>query len=338
MSTRIVTMAASACLAAMSFAGCGSGGDSASTTTTTRRPVSTTTTTTTTEATTTSGAESGRTAVCPESAKVAEVMGGPVDRAQSMGGSGSLNTDGTSLSYEDRGCSFEFSDGADGTVSVTRVMSHNATGSFFDAAEAAAKADFAEDGMEPLDDLGEDAYRSGTDIVILVDGTMVFVSAAGADDEDSAEMARELAESILSEGSSLVSEGSMDCDALGSMAPESFGTLDSTGSSSGSILIDELNLETEGCHLEFDGGASGSVTVAPGDQWDAWVAAESNSMFTVRYTALEIDGHRAFDDGETLFVEDDEAHPLIITSEGDDLDADQLGLRQRIAELALASS
>ena len=76
--------------------------------------------------------------------------------------------------------------------------------------------------------------------------------------------------------------------------------------------------------------------MAPADQWEPWLAAEQGSLFTVRYTSLEVAGHRAFDDGETLIVEDDPAHPLRVTSEGDDLDPEAAEVRRLLAELALS--
>jgi hypothetical protein len=326
MLTAMVTTAA--------LAGCG-GGDESTSSSTTKAERTTTTTTTTAAETTTSRAGIDDLPGCPDTAAVEELLGGPTEMTPSLGGSSSSNSDGGSFNYDYEGCSYELTDGSDGEVNITRVRGHDADGSFFDAAEAGIKADFVDDGMEPLEDLGEDAYRSGTDIVVLVDGAMVFVTAYGDDDEPSLPLARELAESVLAEGSGLVTEADMDCDEIGAMAPESFGTLESTGPTGGVIVIDDLTINPSGCHLSFEDGSSGEVTTAPGDQWDAWVAAEQDSGFTVEYTSLEVAGHRAFDDGEAIIVDDDPNHPLRITSRGDDLDPDQADLRRRLAELVL---
>jgi hypothetical protein len=332
--------------------GCGTSGDDAAAPTTSRETSATVTSTTT--ASTTEPVDDGpeddefdAASVCPATDAVEELLGRPVDRSVSGGGVSSSDLEGNSLSYSYQGCSYDLEDdgegesesgggtGVDGEVAVTRITEHDADGPIFDAVEADVLADFDEDGLEALPDLGEAAYRTGTELAVLLGDVMVFVEGLDEDGDASMDLTRELAESLLSEGGGLLTEPDLDCDEIGAFAPAAFGTLDFAGSAPSTIIIDEVTLNMDGCVLDFNGGRSGRVSVAPADQWHAWVAAEQASMFTVQYTAFLIDGHRAFDDGETLLVDDDPERPLRITSEGDDLGDDQADLRRRLAELAL---
>lgn len=338
----VLALALSAALVGLLTTGCSTGGDDASAPTTTASATPAAPTTASTSATTGS---TGTTepfdgeSVCPATDAVEALLGRPVDRQVSGGGVSSSDLEGNSLSYSYQGCSFDLEDGPegelDGEVAVTRITEHDADGSIFDAVEADVLADFDEDGMEALPDLGDDAYRTGTELAVLVGEIMVFVEGLDEDGDASPDLTRELTESLLSEGGGLLTEPDLDCDEIGTFAPTSFGTLDSTGSAPSTIIIDEVTLNLDGCVLDFEGGRSARVGVGPADQWHAWVAAEQASMFTVQYTAFLIDGHQAFDDGETLLVDDDPEQPLRITSEGDDLGGDQADLRRRLAELAL---
>jgi hypothetical protein len=340
----------SAALVVVLATGCGTGGDDAAAPTTSRETSATVTSTTT--ASTTEPVdddpeddEFDAERVCPATDAVEELLGRPVDRSVSGGGVSSSDLEGNSLSYSYQGCSYDLEDdgesggeggtGVDGEVAVTRITEHDADGPIFDAVEADVLTDFDEDGLEPLPDLGDDAYRTGTELAVLAGDVMVFVEGLDEAGEPAMDLARELAESLLSEGGGLLGEPELDCDEIGVFAPASFGTLDRAGSAPSTIIIDELTLNLDGCVLDFDGGRSGRVSVGTADQWHPWVAAEQASLFTVQYTAFLIDGHRAFDDGETLLVDDDPERPLRITSEGDDLGDDQADLRRRLAELAL---
>lgn len=335
----VLALALSASLVGLLATGCSTGGDDAAAPTTTARATTTATTASTTTTTTGTTEPFDSESVCPATDAVEALLGRPVDRQVSGGGVSSSDLEGNSLSYSYQGCSFDLDDGAqgelDGEVAVTRITEHDADGSIFDAVEADALTDFDEDGLEALPDLGDDAYRTGTELAVLLGDVMVFVEGLDEDGDASMDLTRELAESLLSEGGGLLTEPDLDCDEIGAFAPPSFGTLDSTGSAPSTVIVDEVTLNMDGCVLDFDGGRTGRVSVAPADQWDAWLAAERASMFTVQYTALEIDGHRAFDDGETLLVDDDPERPLRITSEGDDLGDGQADLRRRLAELAL---
>lgn len=335
----VLALALSASLVGLLTTGCSTGGDDAAAPTTTAAATTTAPTTASTSTTTGTTEPFDSTSVCPATDAVEALVGRPVDRQVSGGGVSSSDLEGNSLNYSYQGCSFDLEDGPegelDGEVAVTRITEHDADGSIFDVVEADVLSDFDDDGMEPLPDLGDDAYRTGTELAVRVGEIMVFVEGLDEEGDASMDLARELTESLLSEGGGLLSEPDLDCDEIGAFAPPSFGTLDSTGSAPSTIIIDEVTLNMDGCVLDFDGGRTGRVSVAPADQWHAWVAAEQASMFTVQYTALEIDGHRAFDDGETLLVDDDPDRPLRITSEGDDLGDDQADLRRSLAELAL---
>jgi hypothetical protein len=151
---------------------------------------------------------------------------------------------------------------------------------------------------------------------VLTGDVFVMVEVRDDDGEPSAALTRDLTEAILSEGSGLLATSDLDCDELAVVAPVEFGAIDVAMSFPGTTFIDDFSLTTEGCSLTFDTGLDGEIQVAPADQWEPWLAAEQGSLFTVRYTSLEVAGHRAFDDGETLIVEDDPAHPLRVTSEG----------------------
>lgn len=326
-------------LSALLLGGCSTGGDDAAPSTTSAATSSTEPTETTPTTGSTTSSEPGGSGIaeadCPDTDAVAELVGAPVERQASFGGVSNSDLDGNSLGYSYQGCEYELTGDADGEVAVTRITEHDADGSIFAAAEATVLADFAEDGLEPLPDLGDDAYRSGSEVAVLVGDVMVFVEASDSTGETSPDLTLELTEAVLSEGAGLLAETELDCEELGAIAPISFGTVESTGPAPGTTIIDELTITTEGCQLDFDRGTSGRVGVTSGGQWDAWLAAERGSMFTVEYTSLEIAGHRAFDDGDTLLVDDDAEHPLRINSDGNGLGPDPADLRRRLAELAL---
>ena len=329
----VLAIAFASLLFAGLVAGCSAGGDDAAAPTT--APTSTTTATTTT--TTTGSTEPvDAEAVCPDTAAVEELVGGPVDRQMSGGGVSSSDAEGNSLSYSYQGCAYELSEGGQGEVAVTRITEHDADGPVFDALEADVLRDFDDDGIEPLPDLGDDAYRVGSELAVLTGDVFVMVEVRDDDGEPSAALTRDLTEAILSEGSGLLATSDLDCDELAVVAPVEFGAIDVAMSFPGTTFIDDFSLTTEGCSLTFDTGLDGEIQVAPADQWEPWLAAEQGSLFTVRYTSLEVAGHRAFDDGETLIVEDDPAHPLRVTSEGDDLDPEAAEVRRLLAELALS--
>lgn len=344
----VLALALSASLVGLLATGCSAGGDDDAAPTTTAPATTAAPTTASTTATTGTTEPFDSTSVCPATDAVEALVGRPLDRQVSGGGVSSSDLAGNSLNYSYQGCSWDLATGEgggegggdpdaelDGEVAVTRITEHDADGPIFDVVEADVLTDFDEDGMEALPDLGDDAYRTGTELAVLVGEIMVFVEGLDEDGDASMDLTRDLAESLLSEGGGLLTEPELDCDEIGAFAPATFGTLDFAGSAPSTIIVDEVTLNMDGCVLDFDGGRTGRVSVAPADQWLDWVAAEQASMFTVQYTALEIAGHRAFDDGETLLVDDDPERPLRITSEGDDLGPDQADLRRRLAELAL---
>ena len=115
----VLAIAFASLLFAGLVAGCGTGGDDAATSTTTA-PTSTSTTaaTTTTGSTEPVDAE----AVCPDTAAVEELVGGPVDRQGSGGGVSSSDAEGNSLSYSYQGCAYELSEGGQGEVAVLSLI------------------------------------------------------------------------------------------------------------------------------------------------------------------------------------------------------------------------
>lgn len=317
-------------------AGCGSGGDDTSTATTVRSATTTATTpSTTSDATTTTTGGGAREVACPETAAVEELIGGPVDRTMSSGSTSSADLEGLNLSYRYQGCSYELDDNGQGEVSVTRIVDHDAEGSIFEALLDAREGDFVTDGFEEVTDLGDEAYRVGTELAVLTGEVMALFEVSDADDQPDADLRLELAEALLSEGGGILSETELDCDEIAAMAPVGLGTLESTGSAPATSIVDGVTLETKGCHMTFADGATARVGVAPSAQWDAWVEAERNSGFTVELDQTEVAGNPAFDDGDVLIVNDDPDRPLRITSRGDDLDPDPATLRRQLAELVL---
>lgn len=337
----VATTVLTVCLAGLLTPACSSGGgDAAETTAASPSTVTPTTVAPTTVATDDGGDDTTDDAwECPATAEVEALLGREVDRQATGGGVSSSDLSGASLSYSYEGCAYELEgsgDGGDtdGEVAVTRITTHDVEGSVFEAIDASLAADFVEEGFEPVADLGLDAYRSGTELAILVDDQMVVVETRDADGQPDADLARALAEAVLSEGGGLLAGPTLDCEEIGTFAPPAFGTLDDTSPVSSTVVVEAVTLRLDGCALDFADGAEASVEVGPADPWDAWVEANQASAFIASYEALEVGGHRAVDDGDTLVV-DDRDQPLRITTEGDDLTGDQAGLRRRLAELAL---
>ncbi|MEO6627201.1 MAG: hypothetical protein ABIP03_01390 [Aquihabitans sp.] len=307
-----------------------------------------TTAASTTEPVTTTGTVTPRPNkdVCPSADAVAGVVGGPVRKSTSAGfdssTSGGITLGSESgvedtmevLSFSFNGCSYELTEGGQGEVAVTRITSETLDGSaLYTAVEKAARDDAESDGFEPLEGVGDRAYRDGKEAVVRTGDAMLFVSFKDANDDDSLEKATTLASAVVPLG--LKGDGAgIDCDLLATGVPAAFGTIDDTRMSGGSTGIGDLTIDTEGCQIMFADGSEGDVMVGDPSKWDAWVTATGKSSFTAQFVEVAIGERSGFDDGKMLLVDDGDA-PLRITAAGDDLDPGTAELRVALAELVL---
>lgn len=301
---------------------------------------STTTSSSTTEATTTTAQAEDPTepaaADCPSADDVAGVVGAEVDRSQSGGITGS--TDG--LSYSTRGCSYDLGDDA-GSVSISRITAEDDSGDepFYLRLEAKAETDALTDGFEPVADVGDDAYRDGTDIVVKYGERIMFVGFSSFDDVDDQELtdrvdvATTLADNLVP--LDLDQDAARACTAIEDLADRTVGTVSSTGPSSKSTGIGDVSISGEGCVLDLQDGRKLSVSVAEADQWDEWVKAKQSSTFTNSFTLASLGELSAYDTGEALIVNEGE-EPLEVATNDLDLDADAAAdLRMELARLTL---
>ena len=317
-------------LCAVLVTGCGaSGGEDGAASTTTRRTTTTTSTTVPRSTTTAGGTESGDDG-CPS----ADAVGGLVqaDVRRSSSGGGESSTDGPDVSYT--GCAYR--DDGEGHITIVRLSSDEVTSDLFAALDEQAKADDLTEGFVPVDGIGDAAYRDGTEIVVKAGGTMLFVSGGSPGSKTPSEdtvRARKLAKALATAG---LAPDALDCDALAPKVAAVLGPVESSFGGSGSIVVDEVTLDTKGCNVDLADGTSASVNVAPSDQWDAWAKANEASSFTVAYSSTTIGERAAFDDGDALVVDDGD-QPLRVTTEGFGAPEDEAALRVRLAELALGS-
>ena len=317
-------------------AGCSTGGDDDAATTTTAAATTSSEATSTTEAASSEGEEDDGDDICPSTAELETVVGGPVEVDGNSGASMSASLEG-SISYVYSGCEAELTEGGQGTVSITRIDSAQidgveVEGSVFTQLRDAAVADFAEDGFEQLAELGAEAYRDGSQVVFLSGDVVVFVE-VDVDGEASVDAALEVAAALISSDETIPSDD-LDCEVLGAMVSESFGDVTDTAVSGGSMIIGDLQFETTGCQADHSEGNETSIDVTDASVWQEWIAAKESSTFTSSLTEPEVGEHDAFDDGERLVVDDGD-RPWVIEASGDDLDPDPAAVRLSLAELAV---
>lgn len=313
---------------------CSAGGDERGSDTTAAKADRTTTTkatTTTADPTVDPDREPGE---CPTTTEVAELVGGPVDRSQSLGGNVSVSLGGDSVAYSYEGCSYELTEGGQGEVGVDRISTEDDLGgaTLYERLESVARDDAEGDGFTQLDDLGDDAYRDGAKAVVRTAGAMTFVSYDDPEGEEAFDPARTVAEAVLA--LDLGSAEQPDCDAIEAAAEDAIGEVDRTIPSGGFIGVNDVSLTTRGCSVTFADGAEVDVAVTDPGQWDEWVAAKGDSMFTATFEEVTLGEQRAFDDGEVLIVDDGD-QPLRVSADGDDLDPDPAEIRLALAELTL---
>ena len=110
-----------------------------------------------------------------------------------------------------------------------------------------------------------------------------------------------------------------------------------TTQSGGSIGFDDLTITTVGCSLELDDCRKVTISVADGKDWDAYVKAKSSSLFSSSFQRLSVGELSAYDDGQSLIV-DDGQHPLEVETDELDLDAVTAAeLRVALAEMTLSA-
>lgn len=331
---RILTSLATISAATSLLVGCRSAGTESSQVVTSTAP-------STTRGSATTSGESGTSDTVPESTDpgdsrpvpclpindVAAVFGEVKGRSDNGGGVG-----GTAITYSYQGCSYRLADGGD--VSVTRVVSADPLeGSIFETLETAAVSAYAENGLQPLADLGDDGYRVGGQVAVLRGPKMFTVSFSptGEFGDDDPEQAATVAATVADLD---LSGDPLDC-AVVATAVEASGVGKSVDheASGGATSIDDVQFEFDGCLVSLGGGGEVTVQVSESSQWEAWIAAEKTSAFTVAYQATTVGEHSAFDDGETLVV-DDGAQPLRIHLDMAGTPAELANLRIELAEVA----
>ena len=331
---RGLAAAAIALTVAVGLAGCStSGSEAAPTTTKVAKP--TTTEKQVEQTTTTSEVDDGPTqdpiAGCPDPADVAKIVASPVDQSQAVG-----STFGSDVSYRADGCSYDLADDK-GSVKVQRLTADGTDSSqLFGKIETAAAKDSDQNGFEQIDDLGDDAYRNGTELVVLDNDQILFLTytPTGDSDDENPDKALRVATSVLP---LKMSAKAIDCDPIGKALVDEFGPVDHTLTGGGVVGVNDVSINTQNCTVVFKDKGEASVAVAPGDQWKAWVAAKKDSGFRAVFNETSVGELAAFDTGEKLFVDDGEK-PLVITTE--DLkvsEAKAVKIRMAVAELAVGS-
>lgn len=272
---------------------------------------------------------------CPAPDAVADVVGTAVEVSAS--GGGRSTSDGTS--YSSTGCSYRLADG--GSVGVERV-SWDGDGYAFDGLSDDARTTAQEDGFEPVDDLGDEAWRDGTTVVVLDDDAMIFAEVEPAPG-DGPEVAGALGEILAGAVVGLdIPAGDRPvgddlCATVEGPVADALGPVASTSASAGGRVVDDVQLTVTGCRLELVDGAEATVHVADAADWDAWVAAMQERAGDTGYAPFTIGQVSAFDTGAALVVDDGD-DPLRITTEDLDLDPDAAtDLRLELAELVLSA-
>lgn len=308
-----------------------SGGDGAAPATTARPATtverSTSSSTSEADRTTTtdgSGSESGDT-TCPDTESVAKIVGADVDRITALGSYGG------DIAYELHGCSFDRTDDQ-GSADVVRLTPSGGSGAdLFAKLEESARNEAADHGFEPVDGLGDEAYRNGRELLIRRGRTILLISFTPEGGDDDVDEARRVAKLVLP--LSLPSEDP-DCDRVAAALAD-LGTVDTSFGGGGVTAANDASIQYEGCIVRFDDGDEAEVNVAPDDAWKAFVAAKSDSVFTHSFDQLSIGELAAFDDGEELFVDGGD-RPWRISTDDLPVSEDQAArIRRQLAELAV---
>lgn len=324
-----LTVAAGAC------AGSDDGGATATTPTASPVTESSITETSTAPDTTVDGADDPVPPGCLDPDAVAGLVGTPVD--VSATGGGAANTSGLSYSYS--GCSYGLTavDGevAEGVVGIVRVQV-DGDGFAFDLLSDDARVAADEDGFEPIEDLGDEAWRDGTTYAVRQGPSMFFaelITAPTDSDAVAGSLTAILAEAMVP--LDLEAPPNELCEAVEGAVADALGPVDSVSSSQGGVMVDDVNFATNGCDVQLVDGAEAIIDVANAEPWDAWAEAKGASSFTKGYEGLTIGQLSAYDTGDELVVDDGE-EPLRITTEDLDLEPDDAAkLRLDLAELAL---
>ncbi len=333
--TRAAALGLAGLRVALGLAGCPSdGSDDAAASTTTEATAGSTTTDPADEGTTTTAAESGEgdDADCPSEADVAEIVGAEVDRSVSAGGFGS--TDGPS--YSSSGCDYDYVE-TEGQVSIARLRPAEDSGievdDLFTELDQVAQRDAESGGFTPVDDLGDEAYRSGDDVAVLDGDLVVFADLTDTDGEPDLVGAEQLA--VIALGLGLTADADPECEPMAAAIEEVVAPVVTADQSFGGVSVDEASIDLVGCSFELDDGTTARIRVGPADDWDAWVTASTESPFTSTYVGTSLGETTAFDDGRQLVV-DAPGGPILVRTE--DLDvppASAAELRLDLGDLAL---
>lgn len=276
---------------------------------------------------------------CPTAEAVAKVVGTALDRSMSIASSFSGD-----LGTSSNGCSYRPTSGgsSDDEVAIRRMTTQaELKGTLFAALNKAAKADAAENGFTPLDGVGDEAYLDGQEVVAHAGDAMVFVEydsapevAAGADSP-----ATILARDVIAQHPDPASPPA--CAELEPLVRTRSGKITEAMGHSGFIGFgDNISITSSGCAITLADGTEVTVSVAPADHWDDWVADKRDSAFTASYAPATVLGRAAFDDGDALIVDDgtgasgDSPYEVVVKGFGLD-DAGAAERRVAVAELAI---
>lgn len=274
---------------------------------------------------------------CLEDEAVGEVVGTSVEHTTSF--SVRASTEGTA--YTTVGCQYTL--GPDeGNVTIGRIETDDAgADSIYADMGSNASDDAASDGFSSIEGLGDDAVHDGPQVIVLSGDHLVFVEFEtdfdGEADEllDALDDAEELAGSVVAGLDPTVPTSKL-CDAATAAVDEDLEVTDTTPSG-GTIAIDEVTIDIDGCSLDLDDGRTLEIGVADSKDWDAFVEAKSNSMFATSFRRISIGEFSAFDDGSSLIVNDAE-RPLEVVTDGLDISTEAAAeLRVALAELALSA-
>lgn len=272
---------------------------------------------------------------CPAPDAVADLVGEPVEVSAS--GGGRSTSDGTSYSYS--GCAYRLADG--GSVGVDRV-SWDGDGFTFDGLSDDARTTAQDDGFEPVDDLGDEAWRDGTTIVVLDGDAMIFAEvdpAPGDGPEVAGALGEILAGAVVGLDLPPADRPAGDdlCTSVEGPVADALGPVASYQPSAGGRVVDDVELTVTGCRLDLADGAEATLGVADAEHWDPWVAVKQERSGDAGFAPFTIGQVSAFDTGAALVVDDGD-EPLRITTEDLDLEPDAAAdLRLAVAELVLGS-
>jgi hypothetical protein len=277
---------------------------------------------------------------CPSAAAVGAITGTELEQMPWGGSSftGDISTSSSGCSYAPVDAESMFDD----QITISRLATEAPLSKrLFDVLDASTLADADENGFRRLDDLGDGAALDGREVVVRDGDTVIWVEAEppGGAEPGSNNPAIDLAASALDEGFGIDATG---CSELEPFVAEQVGPVAEAIPHTSYVGFDDVEITAEGCAVTLDDGTEVTIAVSDAAGWDAWLANNEDSDFTVSYRSLEVLGRRAFDDGNRLVVDDGTSEPgdspfEIETSSTTLDDGQQAALRVELAEVALGA-